>query len=124
MAKNMKQRLRDQEKEKQQKHRNETVQEVVDKLDKWNSKMEQLLKEQSRYVHTSKDAIKESNQLCRLIRRDVTSFSVNSRKKVESYRKFLSWKFYAACYFASLLGGLTAVTLCGLYWPTIRRILG
>ncbi len=124
MGKNMKQRLRDQKKEKEVQNRDQIIQDVREELNTWSSKTEQLLKDQRRSLHKMKEAVDVSARLIKTTNQNTVAIRFGVKRKIKRYKKFLSWKFYAACYLAGLLGGLTAVTLCGLYWPTIRRILG
>ena len=124
MAKNIKQRLREQKKKNHEEFRQQMVQDVSDLLQEWAQRQETRRNKQSQVLYNVLKKINKSNEEVDKVARNLSSINHKTLLEIKRYKRGRSWKFYGACYLASLIGGLTAVVLCGLYWPTIRSILG
>ena len=124
MAKNMKQKLREQKKKNHEEFRKEMVQDLNRQLEEWQKKTDKLISKNNRALSDALNEMANFKFHVISLSDNLSSIEYKTLYEMKRFKRGRSWKFFAACYLASLIGGLTAVVLCGLYWPTIRSILG
>lgn len=120
----MKQQLREQQKKNHEKFRQQLVQDVAKQLQIWEKRTKSMFSKQARLLSISQDKIEDATQEVEQVTNQLQTIRRKTLREVESFKTGRSWKFFAACFGASLVGALVAVIICGLYWPTIRSILG
>jgi len=120
----MKQRLREQKKKDHEEFRQQMVQDVKRQLDDWQKKTDKLMSKNYRALSDALDEMSNFRFHVISLSDNLSSIEYKTLLEIKRFKRGRSWKFFAACYLAALIGGLTAVVLCGLYWPTIRSILG
>lgn len=120
----MKQRLREQKKKNHEEFRQQMVRDVANQLEQWEKNMEARLRKQAQMFTNACKYIEKATGEVQEVSKDLDRIRRNTLSEVKSMKKGRSLKFYGVCFGAALAGALVAVIICGLYWPTIRSILG
>lgn len=124
MSKNMKQRLRDQQETNHEELRQQMVRDLTEQLDEWREATNCIMAKNHGVI---KDAVKQMQTYKRRVREvgsNLSSIEYKTLTEIKRFKRGRSWKFYGACFLASLLGGITAVLICARYWATIRSFIG
>ncbi|HLR32249.1 MAG TPA: hypothetical protein VK074_07155 [Fodinibius sp.] len=124
MADSMKQRLREQKKKNHEAFRQQLVRDVAEQLEEWSAQRDRVIQEQSRQLKRTLEEIEQATQEAKRVATELDQIRYNTMSEIKRFKRGRSWKFYGACFGASLAGSLTAIIICGNYWPTIQHILG
>lgn len=124
MGKSMKQRLREQKKKNHETFRQQMVRDVAEQLEEWSNRRDRVIREQSRQLRKTLEEIEQATQEAKKVATELDRIRSSTLAEMKRFKRGRSWKFYGACFGSSLAGSLTAIIICGNYWPTIQSILG
>lgn len=120
----MKQRLREQKKQNHEAFRQQMVRDVAEQLEEWSTQRDRVIRDQSRQLQQTLEEIDRATEEAKKVAKELSQIRSRTMAEIKRFNHGRSWKFYRACFGASLAGSLTAIIICGTYWPTIRSILG
>src|SRR5699024_5070538 len=122
--KNMKQRLREQKKQNHEAFRQQMVRDVAEQLEQWKTTTNSIMAKNHGVIEDAVRQMKTYERKVDEVGKNLGSIERKTLQEITRFKRGRSLKFYGACFLASLAGSLTAIIICGNYWPTIRRILG
>lgn len=100
------------------------VRDVAEQLEEWSAQRDRVIREQSRQLQKTLQEIEQATRAGKEVATEFDQIRYNTMSEIKRFKRGRSWKFYGACLGASLAGSLTAIIICGNYWPTIQSILG
>ena len=119
----MKQRLREQKEKNHEEFRKQMVRDVMEQLDKWKTRTNLIMSKNHKVIENAVEEMRTYERSVGEVGSKLSSIEYKTLTEIKRFKRGRSWKFYGACYLASLLGSLTAIVLCGMYWPTIQWLL-
>lgn len=107
----MKERLRDQKKKNHEEFRQELVQDVGTKMEKWENSILTKLRDQTQLMLDSGKYIKSVEGRVSEVSKDLEAIRKKTIAEVQAMKEGRGWRFIATCFISALLGGFTALTV-------------